>query len=263
MTTPSFVDLNEVLPRVVATGAREDVQRLVASNLTTNSIVEVMKKTRRYELLDLFLPLLNLDCSRELCETFDILFAEALAEGNAEGLAQLRRHLKPYLDHRNIAFHYGQIATSTQLPVACDRDYTQMVEFQEGLVSVNNVDLIPLREQHYSRERLHIAASEYCAKGSMDCFGYDTDKLKGYIRGAIFMQNFATFQHLLETVRDRERYLTRVKKVVLREIRFQSRETIQFVSRLLKEGYLSFTEEEWAMMQKDLPLLYAGLQAGV
>lgn len=263
MTTPSFVDLNEVLPTVVSAGTREEVQKLVASNLTTNSILEVMKKTKRYDLLNLFLPLLKLDGDRELCETFDILFAEALAEGNAEGLAQLRKHLKPHLDHHNIAFHYGQIATSAQLPVECDRDYTETVEFQEGLVSVNNVGLIPLREQRYNRERLCITAGEYCAKESMTYFGYDTDELKGYLRGAIFMQNFATFQYLHETVSDRERYLTQVKKVILREIQFASKETIPLVSWLLKEGHMSFTEEEWTKMRKDVPLLYTGLQADV
>ena len=262
MTTPLFTDLNSALSIILETGTIEDVQRLVQSNLTPESIFRGIKKTKRYETIGAFLPLLDLDHNEYRCEDFDRLFAKAIVEKNTEGVAQLRSHIGKYLNNKNIAFYCGQYATSPQLPIECNTDYTKMIEFQEGLVSADNLDLLLLFEVTQV-ERLCIVVGEYCAKKSMDHFGYDDNALKNYVQGVMFTKNLDTFRHLLETVEERDRLLAQVKKAVIKEMRFPLRDLTSTVKWLLKEKYVSFTEVEWAKMKKDLPVLYAALQEDV
>ena len=123
-----------------------------------------------------------------------------------------------------------------------------MIEFQEGLISVDNLDLL-LLVGVTQVDRLCIIAGEYCAKKSMRHFGYDDEALKNYAQGAMFSKNLNTFRHLLETVEERDRLLAQVKNVVIKQMRFRSEDLISVVKR--------------AKMKKDLPVLYAALQENV
>ena len=126
----SFTDLNKVLPSLFARGTVEDAQRLVAASLAPDSIIEEIKKSKRYEMIESFLPLLQLGENTDRCEEFEKMFARAIADEQEEGIRQLQLHLSNYCSNNQIAFYYGQLATSPQLPIECDQDYTSHLEYQ-------------------------------------------------------------------------------------------------------------------------------------
>lgn len=258
----TFTDLNQVLPTLISEGSMQDIERLVASSLSAKTVFAALKQSKRYETIGVFLPLLDLEHDEYLCEDFDRLFAQAIVEGNTEGIAQLNLHLKKYLNHKNIAFHYGQLATSSEPPIACEKQYTKMIEYQEGLVAVDNLDLLLLCE-FIDVEHVCLTAGTYCAKRAMNHFGYHENNLKNYLKAAFLAKSLDTFYYLLEAVPSKEHFLAEVKKVAIKDMRFLSRKCVDVISWLLKESYLSFTKEEWEKIKKDFPLLYAKLQEDV
>ena len=104
MTTTLFTDLNSVLSIILETGTIEDVQRLIRSNLTPESIFRGIKKCKRYETIGAFLPLLDLDHNEYRCEDFDRLLAKAIVEKNTEGVTQLRLHIGKYINNKTLHF---------------------------------------------------------------------------------------------------------------------------------------------------------------
>lgn len=255
----SFANLNEGLTAVLATGTVDDAERLVASTLLADSVFTALTQAKRFDLLGTFLPLLDLDRRPELYESIDRLFAEAIVEGNQEDAKQIKLHLGKYLNDVSVSFHVGTLMTSA-VTLGEHEDYTAYTQYKEGLVSVDNLDLLlTLRNGQIETSELRQAAGRYCAKRVMNHFGYSKPLVGQYIRGAFERENIDTITYLFEKVKKKEVVL----KLVKNQIFFYSGWTPTFACELVANGYVSFTKDEWRRIKSEYSSFYRYVSADV
>lgn len=219
----------------------------------------MIKKSKRYDLISAFLPLLDLDQDAYRCEEFDKLYAKAILAENQEEITQLELHLKRYLNNNNIAYYYGRISIKNELPSECGQDFLAHLEYREGLVSVDNLDLLlALDLEGYNLQSLYKEAGASCAKRVMDHFGYSSDIIECYVKGAFRTKNKETITHLWLNVENKEILSGLIKYNLPADLAI-----VPYEQWLIANKYLILDQEDWEDMNRNFPLLYTALEQDV
>ena len=191
----AFTDLNEALPEVLANGNAADAERLVACALSPRAVFSSLIESKRYDLLKVFLPLLQivLELDPSTHEQVDSFLARAILDNDREGVKEIKLHLDEYLYTPSVAFYCGSFATG-DLP-EIGEDYDAYSEYREGIVSVDNLDLLLTSEVRL------VAGSK--------------PLLKEYVFGALDRDNLDTIAYLSEKVKKKEILQQLLKEQIL------------------------------------------------
>lgn len=247
-------------------GSTEQVQELIACSLQEETIMEQLEKTKRYELLPFFLPLFSADKHERRRDRFCRMYARALVENDKKSARLLDEHLQ--FDAQNaqkIAFYCGQLTKTGRLFKWVEYNYPAETSYLFGLISQNNLDLYleTRQKQTYNIDAntldraIYFYCGEHSAYKAMDHFGFETDKLECYVRGAMCGHQKECLEFLFNKAP------AEVNATCITELQCLSTQAADFVRHFLKQGLLQLSNKDWLWLQGAHEELYLALQSDV
>ena len=252
MCTP-LVNLNDALTSFLSSGdSLMEVEKVIAYSLNIDHAVNEIIRTKRYDTLPLFLPLLPLDNEGICDKRFAQIYAQAMLDDDFETRKQLDC-LREHIDFRKVCFWYGALMVVPKDMEQIKREVSSWNHYLHGLVSADNLELflssINVGYNTPIRERV----SKYCAKRIMDHFGYAPRDLNIYVNVAVARNNKQTMAHLFERVE------VSLCDAIARYLCYGRCEPA-FARWLLEEKYYRPTEEDWKKLENEREELYTALQ---
>lgn len=257
-------DLNQVLLSSIAIATPDDVRQLVSFSLQQKTILQSLATSKRFDLLPGLLPLIRADDKSSIQE-LEKMLAQAIADNNKEGIAQIEVCTKQCLSLEKIVFELGKIAT----PSTDTKGYEKYESYIEGVISVDNLELFLLTDTSECTETfLRGEIVFYSAKRILSHLLDTGCDYHNYIRSSIHSTSRETTTFLFEKVKDRKSLLDTTKRVVMGLASPACRgmidsEFMRFVTWLLATEFLQLSEQDWREMKELNLVFYQSLQPGV
>lgn len=264
----SLVNLNDALTSFLSSGeSLMEVEKVVACSLDHHHVVEEIIRSKRYDALPLFLPLLLCDRYGHYDERFAKVYAQALLDEDEQTIKQLAC-LGESINFRKVSFWYGALTIVPKDLEQIKHKVSSWVDYLDGLISADNLELFLAHQGTAFSSSFRTTASRYCARKVMDHLGYASENRKVYASEALSANNKETIIHLFSrhlSTRVGEWLIigTRLHSEIKYELLFGNGEDASFVRWLLEEKYYCPTEDDWAELKDEREKLYTALQADV
>ena len=98
------MNLNNVFPIVLEKGSDAKLNEFMTLSLTKETIIEELKRTKRYDRLPFLVNFLDLGTCRSYRKDFDEIFGKAAAENDMKSCKHIWKSLKVHLNGVRIAY---------------------------------------------------------------------------------------------------------------------------------------------------------------
>lgn len=255
------VDLNQVLLATSATCTLDDVKQLLSFSLQQETILQVVKSSRRFDLLLEFLPFIRFD--QPIVEELEKMLAQAIVDDDQEVIAQIEQCTKNQLSLKKIAFHLGRLA----IPSTDTSRHVAYEEYLEGVISIDNLELfLTLDISNYNPGLLRRNVAGYSAMRILN-YLLDLDPVHyNCITAAYDLFKKDVINLIFEKYPDRQALLDELNTSLYEGIRYGFVNPDEFIKPtrwLLTEGFLVLSEEDLQKIRAIDPTFYRALQADV
>lgn len=266
------MDLNQALEQDIQTLSLERATELVSFSLQWEKILAQLERSKRFELLPAFLPILQLDLYTERCHELARVYAQCLLEEDKESVQIMDKYLSKYLHKTDVAFWYGKICKECKLPSWAEQKYLDCCGYLMGLAAADNLDLfLQARSLFFDKpsKRLGEAyiyrlAATYCAVKILDHLGYAQEPLGIYVDYCIHEGDLKTLEFLFTRVEDTNLLIKLLKeKQNIMSVLLEGGDALNLFRTCLAKGWLVFSEAEWKQLKEKNPRLHQQLQADV
>lgn len=255
------VDLNQVILAASATCTVDDVKQLLGFSLQQETILQVIKSSRRLDLLPELLPLIRFD--RPIVEELEKMLAQAIVDNEQQVIAQIEQCTKQQLSLEKIAFHLGRLAA----PSTDVGHYVAYEQYLNGVVSVDNLELflkIDISECDLNHLRGDIA--EYSATKILShLLEIDADRYN-CIASAYHHFSKGVIKLIFEKYPDRQVLLDKLNRLTIQCLCvnwIDPNELIEPTQWLLAQGFLVLSDADWQKIRGINPTFYRELQSDV
>ena len=241
------MNLNRLLPKILDGAPEDKIRDFLKLSLTPRCIVDELRRTKRFEVLPLFLGMLQLAHNKFGRNSFEDMAGLALAEDDKKSFDELKTHLKCFLCADNVAYYYGIHFQNNNVPDWIDKRFYENKNYVAGLVAADNltaftqasfVSQLNEREQ----ECLCWTAGHYHSQKMIEHFGFTPLTVKQYLDGAASsVHGKLTVEFIASSIGGWK--LGVYYKENLHKYGTGQDSTV-FFAYLKEKGYLHFSEEE-------------------
>lgn len=248
MNTRSFTE--------VAQNARR--AKYMLRNLNGLEIIKDLQKTKRYELLPFLMEAFHFAQNPAYGQRFSEIFARAAAEGDTSTCRNIWRTVKVHLNGARICYYYGLYSrgvTPNHPSWLASQFYTKEA-YLDGLVVGDHLELLleafrtwPQPISNECLRRLQWYAGQACAKRIMTHFGFTQETVREYLDGAACSADATnTLDFLVASLGGWTLGKCYKENLFLYG---SAQESGKFFNYFLEHDYMSFTDEERAVMPLD------------